>query len=48
MWRAEFEQCGWTSGDRITKEAAKIMAEMHEDDNPGHEVKIEHLEIGSG
>ncbi len=43
MWRTECQQCKWTSGDRITKEAADILGELHVQDNPGHVVTIKRL-----
>ncbi len=38
MWVAACTTCGWTSGERMTREAAEILRMLHEEDNLGHRV----------
>ena len=40
MWRAECQQCKWTSQDCVNKAAAAAVAELHETENKEHTVKL--------
>ncbi len=40
MWQMVCEVCGWTSGERDTKDEAKVMGIFHEQDTPGHTVAL--------
>jgi hypothetical protein len=41
MWTTACLACGWTSGDRVLKDAAVALKEMHIQDNAGHIVVID-------
>jgi hypothetical protein len=47
MWTAACGDCEWTSGKRITKAAAEVMGQLHEEDHPGHSVVIKEKPNGT-
>ncbi len=40
MWRAECQQCKWTSTVCTTKRGTDVLGHVHEKDNPDHLVIV--------
>jgi hypothetical protein len=45
MWRAECQQCHWVSRDCITKAAADVLANLHEQENAEHKTETKPLSV---